>query len=100
MIYVDKLLIVALFTESIWETIKLIKKEKGLNTDRIGTIIVGIFICILAKVDFFKLFGINFSVEYFGYVLTGLIVSRGSNFLHDLFGSIDKIYQNQKKESK
>ncbi|MCX7884326.1 MAG: hypothetical protein N2448_04770 [Caloramator sp.] len=92
----DKLLIIALFTESIWETIKLIKKEKGLSADRIGSIVVGILICVLAKVDLFKFFGINLSIEYLGYALTGLIVSRGSNFLHDLLGSVDKIYQNLK----
>ncbi|SKA90457.1 hypothetical protein SAMN05443428_11077 [Caloramator quimbayensis] len=96
----DKLLIIALFTESIWETIKLIKKEKGINTDRIGAIVVGILICVLAKVDLFKLFGVNLSIEYLGYILTGFIVSRGSNFLHDLLGSVDRIYQNQKNISK
>lgn len=94
----DKLIIVALFVESIWETVKLIKKEKGINIDRLGAIIISIIVCIFARLDLFKAFDINLSIDYLGYIFTGILVSRGSNFLHDLLGSVDKMYQHQKNQ--
>lgn len=80
-------IIVAVLVEAIWENIKSVW-ENGINVNRIGSLVLAIIICILAKVDLFALVGIVFSFPVIAYVLTGVICSRGANFVNDLIGRI------------
>lgn len=81
------LIVIAILVEAIWENIKTIW-ENGININRIGALALAIAICILAKVDFFAMVGINLSFSIVAYILTGIVVSRGANFVNDLFGKI------------
>lgn len=81
------LIVIAILVEAIWENIKTIW-ENGININRIGALALAIAICILAKVDFFEMVGIELSFSIVAYVLTGIVVSRGANFVNDLFGKI------------
>ena len=92
----NKLIAVAFITESIWETLKLVKDPKGINIDKIGAIIIGIIIAVAGNFDLFQLVGLPLGVKYLGPVLTGLLISRGSNFLHDILGSVGQMYQKSK----
>lgn len=52
--------------------------------------------CALAfGVDLFAIAGINSNVPFVGEILTGVVLSRGSNYLFDLIGQITK----QKEEA-
>ena len=42
-------------------------------------------ICVLAQINIFKIVGIELIVPIIGSLLTGIIVSRGANFVNDLF---------------
>ena len=84
---ITTLIIVAILVEAIWENIKTIWDGK-LNVNRIGSIVLAILICILTKLDLFAIVGIYLSVPVIAYILTGIIVSRGANFVNDLFGRI------------
>jgi len=66
------------------------------NTDRIGAAVLGVFLCVAAGIDFFALVDVPLSVPYAGMVLSGLLVSRGANFLHDFLGTIDGLKTNTK----
>lgn len=79
------LVAIAIVAESIWETIKMIGKNGQFNWDRIGALIIGLFIAIGTGADLFQLLDIPFRFPYVGTVLTGLLISRGANFIHDLF---------------
>lgn len=81
------LIVIAILVEAIWENIKTIW-EGGININRIGALVLAIVICILAKVDFFSMVGIGLSFPIVAYILTGIVVSRGANFVNDLFGKI------------
>lgn len=96
----EKILVVAFITEAIWETIKMAKNPKGINLDNIGAMILGIVIAIAADLDIFAAAGIKLNVSYVGNILTGLLISRGSNFVHDILGSIGGVYQNIKTSAK
>lgn len=84
---ITTLLIVAILVEAIWENLKSIW-DNGLNINRIGSLILAMIICILTRLDLFAIVGISLSVPYVAYILTGIIVSRGANFVNDLFGRI------------
>lgn len=79
---------IALLVEAIWETLKMIWKEGKININTIGALAVGILVSILAKIDIFTMQGINLSVPVIGWILTGILLSRGANFIHDLFNKI------------
>lgn len=84
---ITTLLIVAILVEAIWENLKSIW-DNGFNINRIGSLILAMIICILTRLDLFAIVGISLSVPYVAYILTGIIVSRGANFVNDLFGRI------------
>lgn len=84
---ITTLIIVAILVEAIWENIKSIW-ESGINVNRIGSLVLAILICILTKLDLFAVVGIYVSIPFIAYILTGIIVSRGANFVNDLFGRI------------
>lgn len=89
-------LLVALIGEAVWETIKMIWQQGKVNIDKIGALIIGILIAIFAKVDILNMIGIPMSIPYIGYLFTGILISRGANFLHDLLGSVSSVYQKNK----
>lgn len=78
----------------------MLKEPKGINIDRLGAIIVGILVAVAGRMDIFQLLGMPLGINYLGYILTGLLISRGSNFLHDLLGSMNQVYNNQKNTTR
>lgn len=89
-----KLLIIAASVEALWETLKMFWDGSKVDLNRIGSAILGILLCVLANVDFFALVGVELSIPIVGVVLSGLLVSRGANFVHDLLKIVYEI-QNQ-----
>ena len=79
---------IALLVEAIWETLKMVWQEGKINVNTIGALIVGIAVSILAKIDIFAMEGITLSIPLIGWILTGILMSRGANFIHDLFNKL------------
>lgn len=80
-----QLVIVAILIEAIWENLKMIWKDRKVNINTVGVLVLSIIVCILAKIDIFPIVGLSLSVPFVGSGLTGIIVSRGANFVNDLF---------------
>ena len=80
-----QLVLVAILIEAIWENIKMIYDKQKLNINMIGSLILGVVVCLLAQIDIFPIVGLNMAVPFVGSVFTGIIVSRGANFVNDLF---------------
>lgn len=80
-----QLIIVAILVEAIWENIKLIYQDKKISVSMIGSLVIAILLCVLGSIDIFPIVGISISIPVIGNVLTGIIVSRGANFVSDLF---------------
>ena len=79
-----QLITVAVLVEAIWENIKMIWQNGKLSIDRIGSLVIGILVCLLVNIDIFTIVQLPVNIPIVGCVLTGIIVSRGANFLHDL----------------
>ena len=80
-----QLIIVAILIEAIWENLKMIWKDRKISLNTIGVLVISIIVCLLAKIDIFPIVGLSLSVPFVGSGLTGIIVSRGANFVNDLF---------------
>ena len=79
---------IALLVEAVWETLKMVCQEGKININSVGALIVGISVSILAKIDIFAMQGISLSIPLVGWILTGVLMSRGANFIHDLFNKL------------
>ena len=79
------IIIIAIIAESVWETIKMVGKNGTFNWDRVGAIVVGVVIAFGTEADIFKMLEMPFKIPYIGNILTGLLISRGANFIHELF---------------
>jgi|GEM_PF-818890 len=84
-----KLILVAMVAEALWETSKMFWQNGKLSVDRIGAVIFGVFLCLAAGVDFFELVGLPLTVPFAGLILSGLLVSRGANFIHDFLKLVE-----------
>lgn len=80
-----QLLLLAALAESVWETLKMVWEKDKINVDRLGSILITVVIALGTKIDFFKMVGLPLLIPFAGSILTGIIASRGANFLHDLF---------------
>jgi hypothetical protein len=54
-----------------------------------GGVVVGLVVSINYDIDIFKLVGLAGKVPVVGAVLTGLIISRGSNMVSDIVGRLN-----------
>lgn len=93
-----QLILLALLIEAVWETGKMVWQERHINVDRAGALLVGMGVAIGAGVDAFTMVGLPLTVPFLGdgivigavigAGLTGIILSRGANFVHDLIKRI------------
>lgn len=84
-----KLIVLALIGEALWETLKMTWQQGKFSIDRIGALIVGLLLAIGTGLDFFSLVQIPLNIPYLGMALTGVLISRGANFVHDLLKKIE-----------
>lgn len=76
--------VVSMITEAVWESLKMTWQNGKVNIDRIGALIIGLVVAIGTRVDILDLVGVSVDIPYLGMILTGILMSRGSNFIHDL----------------
>ena len=84
------LFVLAILAESVWETLKMTWQKGKLCIDRIGALIVSIIITFSTGFDILNCFNIPIKIPLIGMVLTAILLSRGSNFIHDLIGKISQ----------
>ena len=80
-----QLIIIAILVEAIWENLKMIWDKNKFNFNMIGSLLLSMIICVLAQINIFEIVGINLIFPVIGSLMTGIIVSRGANFVNDLF---------------
>lgn len=78
----------AIVTEALVEYVKSIGKaliggDKKTAITQISAIVVSVLLCFAAGADLFQVAGIEFAVPWVGVLLTGILGSRGANYLSD-----------------
>ena len=84
------LLILAITVEAIVEYFKLVF-NKTINWKQVTAIALAVFLAVAAGVDLFEAVGVVFQIPFVGMVLTGIIFSRGSNYLADFIKRIQTV---------
>lgn len=83
----------AIVTEALVEYGKSIGKAVAGNdikaaVTQIAAIIVSVLLCFTAGADLFQVVGITFTWPWVGVVLTGILGSRGANYLSDFLAKL------------
>lgn len=78
------LVVVAIIAESVWETLKMTWQDGKVKVDRVGALVVSMLIVFGTRLDILALLEIETVIPFLGIILTGILISRGSNFIHDL----------------
>lgn len=85
-----KIIILAMLCEAIWENLKMIWENGKFSINRLGALALGIIIAIATQIDLFKILDIEI-IPIIGNVFTGILISRGANFIHDLLTKIQEL---------
>lgn len=88
-------IVLAIITEALVEYGKSIGKAFIGNdikaaVTQLAAIAVSVLLCFAAGADLFKVVGITFAWPWLGVVLTGVLGSRGANYLSDLVAKFHK----------
>ena len=85
---ISRMLMVCMILEGIITYINNFFVLGELHYQMVLSLIFGIFISVAYKIDLLKLVNIESEIPYVGSVLTGIIFSRGSNYLYDFMSKI------------
>ncbi len=85
-----KILILAMLCEAIWENLRMTFENGKFNINRLGALIVSIIVALATKIDIFKILDIEI-FQVIGSILTGILISRGANVVHDLLTKIQEL---------
>ena len=88
---ISKMLMVCIILEGIITYINDFFAIGELHYQMILSLIFGIFIAVAYKIDLLKLADIESEIPYIGCVLTGILFSRGSNYVHDILKTLSII---------
>ncbi len=91
------IVILALLVEAVWEGLKPLWPRKvrewetshGVPIDAYGSLVIALVLCICTRADLLETIGVHVEIPYIGSILTGFIIYRGSNFLHDVLSKIN-----------
>ncbi len=54
------------------------------NWKMIASMVLGVIVAIIYDMDFTKYFNLKSKIPYVGSIITGILFSRGSNYVYDL----------------
>ena len=86
-----QIIVIALLAETIWENLKMVWQEGKVNVDRIGALIVSILVSMATQLDIFAILNFGIVIPFVGSFLTGILISRGANVIHDLLNKIEEL---------
>lgn len=78
------LVLMAIVIEGVITYIKEIFVNKNVMWQQVLGIVLGIVVAVGYNADLFVLFGLTSTIPLLGCVLTGVLLSRGSNYIFDL----------------
>lgn len=90
-------LILAIISESTWETLKMVWQKGKLCVDRVGALVIAFVVIFATGFDIIQEVGIPIKIPFVGTILTAVLISRGSNFIHDFLNKLSDPKKVKKK---
>ncbi|MDP4152535.1 MAG: hypothetical protein Q8865_03705 [Bacillota bacterium] len=89
------LILLAVIVEGIISYTKAFFVDGKFQWQVVAAIAIGVFLAIVYQIDLFSIVGLSARIPLVGNILTGILISRGSNYIFDLI----KTLQTQKDET-
>lgn len=90
-----KIIIMSVFVEALITYAKEMFVDKKFIWQMLASALLGIFIAIVFDIDLPKQFELVSKVAYVGNIITGVIISRGSNYVADLIKTAQSYLPNK-----
>ncbi len=88
---ISKMIMIAILVEGIITYFNEFFVSGNSPWQMILSLILGIVIAVAYRLDLPKHLGLKSDISYVGSILTGILISRGSNYLFDLINKITNI---------
>ena len=88
---VSKMIIMSILIEGIITYINELFVNEFIHWQIILSLCLGLLIAVSYKLDLPKYLNIESSIPYIGTILTGVLISRGSNYLYDLISKLNNL---------
>jgi hypothetical protein len=87
-----QILILATLAEALTDTVKwfFAAPDKAELRNRLIALVLGILVAVGTKLDLFFASGIPIFIPWLGTILTGVVLSRGANIVHDIIKRIQQ----------
>jgi len=82
------IVVMAVVTEGVISYLKSLVVDRKIKWQMVAAVILGIIISICYGLDIPALLGIKSAVPFLSNIITGILISRGSNYIYDLFKTI------------
>ena len=82
-------LLIAFLVEALVQAAKPLYEKRVPDTDVIIAFVLGIALALLTGLDLFVIVDMPLKLPYVGSVLSGVLLSRGANFAHDVVKYIE-----------
>ena len=76
--------LLAVLVEAVWESVKLLWEKGRFNTNQFGAMCIALLFSITTDTRLLEAVGITVTIPLLDRICTGLLMSRGSNFVHTL----------------
>ena len=80
----------AVIVEGILSYVREIVENKKIHWEIIGAILIGCMVSFNLNLDFFEMLGLKETYGIIGVILTGILISRGSNYVFELYDRLTK----------
>ncbi|MBQ4333379.1 MAG: hypothetical protein IJC33_06355 [Clostridia bacterium] len=90
-----RIIALAIIVEGLVEYGKSIGKafagdDRKMAITQLGAVVGGVVVSVAAGADLFAALGIHFVWPWLGVALTGIVISRGANYVSDFVGRLHK----------
>lgn len=86
-------LLLVVFTEGIITYVNNFFVSKEPKWQQVASLLIGELMAIGYQADLLKLFGLEAQIPYLGIVMSGIVISRGSNYVFDLIKKLISVAQ-------
>lgn len=85
------IIMLAIVIEGMITYFKTMVVNGALKWQLVGSILLGSLLAVVYNVDLLNIVGFTTNVPYIGNVVTGILLSRGSNYIFDLVGQLTTV---------
>ncbi len=88
---ISKIAMIAIIVEGMITYFKEFFVTGAFAWQMILSLILGIIVAVAYKLDLPKYLNMESHIPYVGCILTGILLSRGANYIHDIFTALNLI---------